>query len=158
MHVHDAVEPADWVRELSRYDAAWLHTFTSRNGGHVLSAQWDDLNLPARAGTYALAGLPWILRDNTGHRVTVDRLAAELGVGIGYRELDQLAAALRREVADRAARSAMRAARSRFTFEAHADRLVTFLRSIPPECPPRCAEPRRRAVGLSRTARSRRPG
>ena len=64
LHLHPTVYARDWVRELSRYDAAWMHVFRSRNGGDVGQATWDDLNLPARIGTYAAAGLPWIMRDN----------------------------------------------------------------------------------------------
>src|SRR3712207_4292671 len=33
VHLHPAVGPEDWVRELSRYDAGWLHRFDSANGG-----------------------------------------------------------------------------------------------------------------------------
>ncbi|MEK8173396.1 hypothetical protein NKH77_44295 [Streptomyces sp. M19] len=73
------------MSELSRYDAGWLHVFDSANHGELLAATWDDLNIPARMSTYAVAGLPWIHRDNTGHRVAVDETARRLGTGIGFR-------------------------------------------------------------------------
>lgn len=130
LHVHDAVEPANWVAELSRYDAAWMHSFRSRNGGAVLSAEWDDLDIPARASTYAYAGLPWILRDNAGHRVTVDRIAAELGFGVPYRAVEDLAAGLRAEVSTRAGQRAARAARAGFSFDQHVDRLVALFSRV----------------------------
>jgi glycosyltransferase involved in cell wall biosynthesis len=130
LHLHEAVEPHDWVRELSRYDAAWTHIFTSRNGGDLRRATWDDLNIPARLATYSIAGLPWILRDNAHSQVVVERIAREHDVGIRYDDI----ASLRAQLLDRDmvhARSAnMRAMRAQMTFDEHVDRLVALLRQV----------------------------
>ncbi|MFD8339067.1 glycosyltransferase [Streptomyces solisilvae] len=130
VHVHPPVMPGEWVRELSRYDAAWLHSFSSQNNGDMQMADWNDLNLPARLATYGLAGLPWLMRDNTGHRVAVHSIAEKLGVAIPYGDYDELAAGLRHECALREASSAMRASRHEFTFDDHVDELIRFMTSV----------------------------
>jgi glycosyltransferase involved in cell wall biosynthesis len=130
LHLHDAVEPRDWVRELSRYDAAWAHLFTSRNGGDVRRATWDDLNVPARFATYAMAGLPWILRDNTDSLVAADKLARRHDIGLFYGDVDTLREQLDdRALIDRLTHNA-RATRASFTFDAHVDQLVALFRRV----------------------------
>jgi hypothetical protein len=129
MHLHPSVGPEQWVSELSRYDAAWLHLFDSRNGGDLRRALWDDLNLPARLGTYAAAGLPWIMRDNRGHAVALQRLAAELDVGVPFRSYDELAAQLRDRPLLARRTANMRAARHSFAFDTHVGALVELFRA-----------------------------
>jgi hypothetical protein len=128
MHIHPTVEPDAWVRELSRYDAAWFHQFESFNQGDLRRAHWDDLNLPARLGTYAAAGLPWILTDNRGARVAAQSLAEAHDVGVFFTQYEELAAQLRDR--DHLARltANMRAARHCFAFDTHADALIGFFR------------------------------
>jgi hypothetical protein len=128
MHLHPTVAPTDWVRELSRYDAAWFHVFTSYNDGDLRRAHWDDLNLPARLGTYAAAGLPWILKDNRSSRVAIQSLAQRYDVGIFFTDFADLAEQLRDRVRMGQLSANMRAARQHFSFDAHVDRLVAFLR------------------------------
>ncbi len=130
LHQHATVEPRYWVRELSRYDAGWCHVHTSTNDGDIRRAEWNDLNLPARIGTYAMAGLPWLFRDNTGHTVAVQRLAEEYGVGIPYRDGADLAERLRAERSHRQGQDAMRRARAEFTFDHHVPRLVDFFEKL----------------------------
>jgi hypothetical protein len=130
MHLHPTVEPADWVRELGQYDAAWFHVFDSDNGGDLRRARWDDLNLPARLGTYAAAGLPWIIKDTAPARVALQRIAAEHDVGVLFRDFAHLGELLRdrERIAQQTAN--MRAARRLFAFDTHADALVAFFRRI----------------------------
>jgi glycosyltransferase involved in cell wall biosynthesis len=128
VHLHPSVLQPDWVRVLSRYDAAWLHVFRSENEGDLRRARWDDLNLPARLGTYAAAGLPLLQPDHGTAVVSTQTLARSLGVGIFLDEVDSFAARLtdREELEQR--RGAMWAARDDFTFDAHVDRLVALFR------------------------------
>jgi hypothetical protein len=128
LHLHPAVGNEQWVRELSQYDAAWLHVFKSDNCGDLRRASWDDLNVPARLGTYAAAGLPWIMRDNRGSTVAMERLAAELGVGVAFRDYADLAAQLRDRDTMARRTANMRAARMGFAFDSHADELVALFR------------------------------
>ncbi len=130
LHIHPAVEPAQWVSELSRYDAAWLHLYDSRNGGDLRRANWDDLNLPARLGTYAAAGLPWIMRDNRGHAVATQRLATQLDVAVPFSSWDELAERLRDRAHLARLGANMRAARRGFTFDAHVDELIGVFRRV----------------------------
>ena len=130
VHVHPAVGPEDWVRELSRHDAGWLHRFDSTNGGDLRRASWDDLNSPARLPVYLAAGLPLLQQANPGSLVSVQRVLREDGTGLLYRSPDEVAAVLHEEVATRAGQAAALGARERHVFDAHADRLVDLFRSI----------------------------
>ena len=130
LHLHPQVEQDRWVAELSGYDAGWLHCFLSRNGGDMHAATFDDLNLPARMGTLAAAGVPMIQRDNTGSAVATQTLARQLDVGVFFRD----AADLARQLHDRGRMQRLREnlwrQRATFTFDAHADALVDFLRTV----------------------------
>jgi hypothetical protein len=95
LHLHANVAQDRWVEEFSRYDAGWLHCFTSRNGGEIRRADWDDLNLPARIATLAMAGVPMIQRDNDGAIVAAQSIVRALGIGLFYREIGELGAQLR---------------------------------------------------------------
>jgi hypothetical protein len=130
LHLHRQVGPDRWVSEFSRYDAGWLHDFRSENGGDLCAATWDDLNLPARMGTLAAAGVPMIQRDNGPSAVATQTLARRLDVGVFFGDAEELAVRLRdRERMDRLRETVWRR-RSTFTFDAHADALVAFLRTV----------------------------
>ncbi len=128
MHLHPTVEPADWVSELSRYDAAWFHVFDSYNEGDLRKAHWDDLNLAARLGTYAAAGLPWILKDNRHSCVAVQSLAVKHDIGVFYSDFTDLAAKLRDRSRLDQMTANMRRVRGEFAFDTHVADLVAFFR------------------------------
>ncbi|MFB9990966.1 glycosyltransferase family 2 protein [Deinococcus oregonensis] len=130
LHLHSTVEPADWVRELSRYDAGWLQLFDSYNEGDLRKAHWDDLNLPARMGTYAVAGLPLIMKDNRSSTVAMQTLAQEHDIGLFFRTFADLGDQLRDRVRLDQLTENARAARPHFAFDTHADGLIEFLRSV----------------------------
>ncbi|TQM79003.1 glycosyl transferase family 2 [Saccharothrix saharensis] len=130
LHLHPTVEPANWVRELSRYDAAWPHIHESSNQGDLRRAHWDDLNLPARLGTYAVAGLPWMVRDNSGHRVAVQSLAERHGLGVVFNDIDDLAERLRDTTAMAGLTDRARAARPEFSFDDQLPVLLAFCRRV----------------------------
>jgi hypothetical protein len=129
LHLHPQVDQEDWVREFSQYDAGWLHDVRSTNGGDLHAATWDDLNYPARMGTLAAAGVPMIQRDNAGSIVATDRLARAMDLGIMWREPADLVAALRDREEMSRLRKSVWSQRDHFTFDAHVDRLVDFLRA-----------------------------
>jgi hypothetical protein len=136
LHVHvrggpQAVGPERWVEALSRYDAGWMHPVRAANGGDVCVAAWDDLNLPARLPMLLAAGLPLILpRNPSGAVHAAQRLAEELGVGVLYDDLDELAETLRDGpgMARRRARAWQR--REELTFERHVDELLALFRAV----------------------------
>jgi hypothetical protein len=129
LHLHPQVPRERWVAELGRYDAGWLHCFRSRNDGDLLAATWDDLNVPARVATLALSGVPSIQRASPGSVVATQDQALALGLGLVFEDAEDLAAQLRDAPRMAALRASAWAARRELTFEAHADRLVAFLRA-----------------------------
>ena len=125
-HLHPTVGHADWTRELSKYDAAWFHNFDSRNDGDLRRANWDDLNLPARLGGYAAAGLPWILKDNRRSIVALQSAAQRHDIGVFFNDYDDLATQLRDRTRLKQLTKNARAARAQFAFDTHADALIAF--------------------------------
>jgi len=145
LHLHEQVDQDGWVREFSRYDAGWLHIVRSENGGDIRRATADDLNLPARLATYAAAGLPVIQLANPGAAVATQRVARELGTGVFFSEIPELAATLaNRSRVDLLAENAW-LSRSGFVFDSHADRLVAFFQQVLASTTRR--RPHRRAPG-----------
>jgi hypothetical protein len=130
LHLHPHVNQDDWRAEFSRYDAGWLHGFDSGNGGEIRRANWDDLNLPARMATLAASGLPMIQRDNRGAIVATQTLVRELGIGLFYRGIPDLAAQLRERPVLDAVRERVEATRAHFCFDTHVPELVAFFRRV----------------------------
>ena len=129
-HLHAQVDQSDWVREFSRYDAGWLHSFVSDNAGDPFAAAWDDLNYPARMGTLAASGVPMIQRDNTGSMVATQSLARDRDLGLFWQDADDLIAQLRDAARMTQLRESVWNQRSDFTFDAHVDALVAFFRQV----------------------------
>ena len=130
LHLHPNADQADWVAEFSQYDAGWLHAFRSENRGDLRRANWDDLNLPARIATLAVAGLPMIQADNPGSIVAAQTLARDRELGLSFSSIDDLAAQLRNGARMSALRESVWRQREDFTFDAHADRLIAFFRRV----------------------------
>jgi hypothetical protein len=130
LHLHPTVGQERWTEVFSRYDAGWLHVFRSRNGGDLIRADWDDLNLPARMATLAAAGLPMIQRNNDGARVAIQSVGRDLGVGLFFEDYEGLAAELRDGATMASLRSNVAAHAPSFTFDAHVDRLVDLFRRV----------------------------
>jgi Glycosyl transferase family 2 len=128
LHLHAQVDQGQWVREFSRYDAGWLHTFASRNSRDLRRADWDDLNYPARLTTLVAAGVPLLQRDNTGHTVATQSLVRERGLGLFFTDIADLGRQLGERERLAAIRERVWAQRLDFTFDAHADGLVEVFR------------------------------
>jgi glycosyltransferase involved in cell wall biosynthesis len=130
LHMHPHVDQDRWVEEFSQYDAGWLHAFESANCGDIRAADWDDLNIPARMATLAVAGLPMIQRDNTGAVVATQALARSLGISLFSRDIPDLAAQMRAPGHLDAIAAETWRHRERFTFDAHVERLIDFYRDV----------------------------
>jgi hypothetical protein len=130
LHLHANVDQAHWVQEFSQYDAGWLHTFESQNGGELRRANWDDLNYPARIATLAMAGVPMIQRDNDGAVVATQELVRRLGLGVFYRSVEELGAILRNRERMSLLREQVWSQRFEFCFDTHVPRLVDFFRTV----------------------------
>lgn len=125
-HIHQHVMANKWTEEFSKYDAGWLHGHRSCNKGNLLMATWDDLNLPARISTYAAAGLPIILPDNTGNTVGANEVIKKHGIGIEYRDTDEIIQFLQEEKENRKYAQNMMKCRMMFCFDYHVPRLMNF--------------------------------
>ena len=130
LHLHDAVDQRGWRSEFGRYDAGWLHIFASENEGDLRRARWDDLNYPARLATLMAAGVPVIQWDNAGSVVATQSLARKHGTGLFFRDVGGLADQLHDPQHMAAARAAVEQVRGQFTFDAHADDLISFFRQV----------------------------
>ena len=126
-HCHRHVSQAEWTRELSKYDAGWLHCINSSNGGNFLQASWDDLNMPARMSTYAAAGIPFIIPANRGHIVASRDMASRLGVAITFDSYMELAEKLRAEAGDRSHARSMLKNRMKFSFDYYVPQFISFI-------------------------------
>lgn len=129
-HVHKHCSHLQWVEEFSRYDAGWLHCFRSMNRGDMMTASWDDLNIPARMSTYAAAGLPVIQRDNLGHTVVMQEIAREHDFGIFFNTPHELVAQLRdKELMVRCSDN-MKNHRELFFFDSYVGGLIDFFKQV----------------------------
>ena len=129
LHLHPQVDQQDWVSEFSQYDAGWLHDVRSSNGGDLHAATWDDLNYPARLGTLAAAGVPMLQRESPGSVVATQNLLRERELGVLWHDPDDLVAALTDRALLQRLRKSVWSQRDHFTFDAHVDDLVGFLRA-----------------------------
>lgn len=129
-HIHSHCRPVDWVKEFSQYDAGWLHLFGSNNYGNLMKAGWNDLNIPARVGTLAAAGLPMILSDNTGHIVATQTLLRTLDIGIFFKDFKQLGKLLYNKDRMECLQNNILKHRKSFTFDNHVPELISFFRKV----------------------------
>lgn len=130
LHLNKHIDQANWVQEFSRYDAGWLHAFSSRNQGEIRRADWDDLNYPARMATLACAGLPMIQKANPGAIVATQSLTQQLGTGVFFDSLDQLGELLRDGPRMEQLSANVWQERGQFTFDHHAPALVGFFQTV----------------------------
>lgn len=129
LHLHPQVDQEDWVQEFFQYDAGWLHDVRSGNHSDLHAAAWNDLNYPARMGTLVSAGVPMIQRDSGDSIVATERIARSHNLGLTWREPEDLVASLRDPTLLSGLRKSVWSQHDLFTFDAHVDRLVHFLRT-----------------------------
>lgn len=130
LHMHSNVDQENWVAEFSKYDAGWLHFFTSENEGEIRRANWDDLNYPARIATLAVAGLPMLQRDNTGSLVATQTLVKKHDMGLFFTSMQELSEQIRDEKRMEELRRNVWQQRDLFLFDTHADPLIAFFRQV----------------------------
>lgn len=130
LHLHAQCKAEYWTSELSQYDAGWLHSFRSENNGELIRCSWDDLNYPARMSTLAAAGLPMIMRNNSGNIVASQSLVESLNCGILFNSMNDLGEQLNDSRALAAKRNAVWEKRMLFTFDYYIDDLISFFRKV----------------------------
>ena len=129
-HLHSHVGPAQWLSELSRYDAGWLHFLKSENGGDLTIAFWDDLNFPARLATLMAAGLPVLQYDNAGAVVATQTLVKKLDIGLFCKDMAGLGEQMRDARRMAQLRGNVWQQRPLFTFDHYADDLIAFFKRV----------------------------
>jgi glycosyltransferase involved in cell wall biosynthesis len=149
VHLHPRVDQRRWRRVLSRYDAGWMHRFTSDNQGELARCTWDDLNYPARLGTYLVAGLPVLQPRADGSIVAMDRLVERLGIGLRYTDANEVAAALHDRTTLARARERVVSRRMLFSFDRHVPELIALFERL-------AGRPTRRARKRATTWRAER--
>jgi glycosyltransferase involved in cell wall biosynthesis len=130
LHIHPNVNQENWVKEFSQYDAGWLHFFQSENSGELTRANWDDLNIPARMATLALAGLPMLQKNNEGHTVAIQSLSKKLNLGLFFDTMHELKQLLENKDLMNEIRNNVWQKRHLFTFDYHADELIDFFKKV----------------------------
>jgi len=130
LHIHSNVDQDEWVKEFSQYDAGWLHFFQSKNNGEITRVDWDDLNIPARISTLALAGLPMLQYDNSGHIVAMQSLVKKLDIGLFFTNMQQLKELLMNTDRMKKIRNNVWRQRKLFTFDYYVDTLIDFFNAV----------------------------
>lgn len=129
-HLHDRCYSKDWVTEYSKYDAGLLHGFQSENYNELVRTSWDDLNIPAKVSTFAIAGLPMIQRNNSGHIVATQRITKDIGCGLFFSSLEDLCGRLRDTSSVNNLAEHIIKHRERFVFETYLSRLIDFFEDV----------------------------
>lgn len=93
-----------------------------------MRASWNDFNYPARMATLAIAGVPMLQKDNTGHIVATQSLTQKLDIGIFFKDFKELGQKLRDKPRMKQLRENVWNNRAYFSFDDHADDLVAFFR------------------------------
>jgi hypothetical protein len=121
VHLHQPIDPLRFTAEWSVYDAGLMHV----TAADTHDAPFQRMNHPNRLSTNLAAGLP--LAQQAGGHTAMERLLRDTGVGLLYRDFDELADQLydRALIAD-VTRCAQEA-RHQFTFERHAGTLADII-------------------------------
>jgi glycosyltransferase involved in cell wall biosynthesis len=130
LHIHPNCTQDNWVKEFSQYDAGWLHFFQSENEEELMRVNWDDLNYPARMATLAVAGLPMLQRDNTGHIVATQSIVKEHNLGLFFNTIEELSAQLYNKEKMSELRENVWQKRVQFSFDYHVSDLIDFFRKV----------------------------
>ncbi|MDR1504241.1 MAG: glycosyltransferase family 2 protein [Prevotella sp.] len=130
IHLHSHCTPENWVKELSRYDAGWLHYFKSDNFGNILNTSWDDLNVPARIPTLAAACLPMIQKNNQGHLVATQNILKQKDIGILFNDINELCALLKDQDRMNVLRDNLKRQRNEFHFDNYVPSLISFFKKV----------------------------
>lgn len=130
VHLHSHCIPANWVKEFSKYDAGWLHSFDSNNHGNLLRANWEDLNIPARMTTLAMAGLPMIQKNNFNHTVAMQSIVKQKNIGLFFKDIDDLCNQLKNKEHMESLRENIMKRRYEFSFDYHLPELISFFKKV----------------------------
>lgn len=129
-HIHPHCPNTQWTQEFSKYDAGWLHCFNSENFGDPFKISWDDINLPARMGALAAAGLPMIQKNQPTHSVASQEVLKEYGIGILYNSIEDLISRLKDDAQLKSVTDNVLKYRRKFAFDTHVTDFLSFFNKI----------------------------
>ena len=129
-HVHAHVSADNWTKEFSKYDIGCLHCFNSYNNNDILKVGWDDLNIPARISTYAAAGLPVMMKNNSNALVAIQDCVNKLDIGVLFDNYEELVTKLKDAETLSRLRVNMLRHRMEFSFDYHVPQLIEFFRKV----------------------------
>lgn len=118
--LHDHVEPERYVEAWSRYDAGLMHPARPRGVD-----PFAYFNHPNRLVPYLASGLPIV--QEAGEHKAMERLIERTGIGLLYRDVDELAEMLGDRALLSAVRSKVLARRLEFSYEHHVPALLEIL-------------------------------
>ena len=127
-HIHSHVAADNWTKVFSQYDAGWLHCLQSHNQGDLARVCWDDMNMPARMGTYAAAALPVILYNNAGNIVATQDIIQKLDIGVFFNDYYELSLKLRDKNRMKVLRNNALENRDIFCFDHYVSDLILLFR------------------------------
>lgn len=130
LHIHPNADQEKWVKEFSQYDAGWLHFFKSENNGEIRRSNWDDLNIPARMATLALAGIPMLQADNSGHIVATQSFVKKHNLGLLFKDMKELGQLIRDRKLMMDLRENVWNKRELFMFDHHVNDLADFFGKV----------------------------
>ena len=130
IHLHPNCPSEKWVSELSQYDAGWLHYYKSNNHGDLLRANWIDFNSPARLSTYAAAGLPMIMHDNSGNVVHHQQYLEKMNMALPISSIKQLKEYFDNKPLMEKKREDVWRNRMEFCFDKHVEELEEFFHRV----------------------------
>jgi glycosyltransferase involved in cell wall biosynthesis len=129
-HIHENCFPPDWTRELSKYDAGWLHLYQAENFGDLTRVSWNELNIAARIPTLAAAGLPMIHSDNSSHISATQAILQRFEMGIFFKNYDELFEKLNDRKLMNYKHKKVWENRMYFCFDHHVNDLLSFFRKV----------------------------
>ena len=130
LHFHDTCLTKDFVREFSKYDAGLLHNYESDNNNELVRVNWNDINFPARISTYGMAGIPMLIRDNTGHRVGSQEYLEKQDMALKYASISKLSDCFADKNKVNRIRENVWNNRNIFSFDYHVQNLIDFFYKV----------------------------
>lgn len=124
---HNPVKPENWVSELSKYDASWMHILNCKNYGDYSKCEFLDYNIAAKITTSMAAGLPVIQKNNKGHICTQFSLLNGIGVSFNFVTAEGIVKLLKDSEKLHNAQQAALDHRMEFTFDYDFPRLMSFI-------------------------------
>ena len=129
-HIEPHCSQSEWTKEFSKYDAGWLHCFEGLNESSLMRASWPDLNIPARIGTLAAAGIPMVQKSNSKHIVAMRNYVKKYNMGIFYENMSDLICQLKNKELLNEIEQNTHIQRKRFTFDYHIISMIDFFRRV----------------------------